>query len=89
VLHADSLSFAACRTVEEIGVGDHVILLGLVEEGSPPPPSSRPLTYFRRRYGAWPIEDAGDDEDHVGRNGSDGEIAVTNRLPADLRLGRG
>ena len=79
VLHADSLSFAACRTVEEIGAGDHAILLGLVEEGSPPPPSSRPLMYFRRRYGAWPAEVAEDARDHGGRNGRDGEVAIPRR----------
>ena len=88
VLHADSLSFAACRTVEEIQAGDHVILLGLVEEGSPPPPSSRPLMYFRRRYGAWPIEHSEDVDSLGGRTGRDGEVAVGQR-PADLRLGRG
>jgi flavin reductase (DIM6/NTAB) family NADH-FMN oxidoreductase RutF len=89
VLYADCLSFAACRTVEEIGAGDHVILIGLVEEGSPPPPFSRPLMYYRRRYGAWPIEVAEDDVNHGGQNGHDGAIAVSDRLPADLRLGRG
>lgn len=65
-----------------------MILIGLVEEGSPPPPLSRPLMYFRRRYGAWPIEVAEDDDSHGGQIGRDGEFAVTNRLPAELRLGR-
>ncbi len=56
VLVGDNLSYAACRTVQEIQAGDHVILIGLVEDGTPPPPLSRPLTYFRRRYVPWPGE---------------------------------
>jgi flavin reductase (NADH) len=54
ILFADSLSFAECRTVQEVEAGDHVILIAAVEGGSPPPPESRPLTYFRRRYSPWP-----------------------------------
>jgi 3-hydroxy-9,10-secoandrosta-1,3,5(10)-triene-9,17-dione monooxygenase reductase component len=53
VLVDDALSHAACRTLQEIEAGDHLILIGLVESGSPPPPLSRPLTYFRRQYGPW------------------------------------
>jgi flavin reductase (DIM6/NTAB) family NADH-FMN oxidoreductase RutF len=89
VLYADSLSFAACRTVEEIGAGDHVILIGHVEEGSSPPPQSRPLMYFRRRYRAWPTEVAENDGSTDSRNGDDGAVAVSDRAPADLRLAQG
>ena len=34
VLHADALAWAECVTVHEIEPGDHVILLGQVEEGA-------------------------------------------------------
>ena len=54
VLFADSVSYAGCRIVDDIVAGDHVILVGLAEEGSPPPPQSTPLAYFRRTYGMWP-----------------------------------
>ena len=59
VLHADSLSWAECRTSQRIDAGDHVILIADVLAGSPPPPESRPLMYFRHHYEAWPgqVED--------------------------------
>ena len=43
--------FAACRIMQAIDVGDHTILIGLVEEAQPPSPDSEPLVYFRRGYG--------------------------------------
>jgi flavin reductase (DIM6/NTAB) family NADH-FMN oxidoreductase RutF len=49
-LHADSLSHAACRTVQVIEAGDHVILIGQVEGGAVPNPADHPLVYFRRAY---------------------------------------
>lgn len=60
ILDHDGLAHAECRTVEEIEAGDHVILIALVEAGSPPSPGTRPLMYFRHHYGAWPgnVEDA-------------------------------
>jgi flavin reductase (DIM6/NTAB) family NADH-FMN oxidoreductase RutF len=63
ILHADSLSWAECRIQHEIKSGDHVILIAAVEAGSPPPPLSRPLMYFRHHHEAWSGEVA--DARHV------------------------
>ena len=52
-LHQDAMAWAACSTENEIEAGDHLILLGLVEDGEAPDPNSTPLLYFRRTYGAW------------------------------------
>ena len=54
ILDNEILSFAACRIVQKIEAGDHVILVGLAVAGLAPPPLSRPLTYFRRNYEPWP-----------------------------------
>jgi flavin reductase (DIM6/NTAB) family NADH-FMN oxidoreductase RutF len=56
ILHRDSLAYAECRTTEEIDAGDHVVLIARVVAGAPPPAQSRPLMYFRHRYGPWPGE---------------------------------
>jgi flavin reductase (DIM6/NTAB) family NADH-FMN oxidoreductase RutF len=53
VLHADSLAWAECRVEQEFVSGDHVVVIGAVEAGVPPPPHSRPLMYFRHRFSAW------------------------------------
>jgi flavin reductase (NADH) len=56
-LHADSLAHAECTIVQTIQAGDHVIVVGRVDDGQPPPPGSAPLMYFRRGYGTWPSSD--------------------------------
>jgi flavin reductase (DIM6/NTAB) family NADH-FMN oxidoreductase RutF len=53
VLHADSLAWAECRIEQGIVSGDHMVIIAAVEDGSPPPPGSRPLMYFRHRFSAW------------------------------------
>ncbi|MBM4408273.1 MAG: flavin reductase family protein [Chloroflexi bacterium] len=60
ILDQDGLAHAECRIVQELASGDHVILIALVEAGSPPAPGTRPLMYFRHQYGAWSgnVEDA-------------------------------
>src|SRR5262249_38039376 len=53
-LHADSMAYAECTLVQEMEGGDHMILVGRVDGGQPPPPGTQPLMYFRRSYATWP-----------------------------------
>jgi flavin reductase (DIM6/NTAB) family NADH-FMN oxidoreductase RutF len=53
VLVADALAWAECATVHEIEPGDHVILLGQVEEGAGAADDDAPLMYYRRSWGVW------------------------------------
>ena len=53
-LTEDALAYAECLTEQELEVGDHLILIGLVEAGSPPDPERAPILYFRRAYGSTP-----------------------------------
>lgn len=54
VLHAGAIAHAECTTLEELEIGDHVVVTGLVEDGSPPDPSQVPIVYFRRSYASAP-----------------------------------
>ena len=53
VLTADALAWAECVTVQELEPGDHVILLGQVEEGASAADEDAPLMYYRRSWGVW------------------------------------
>ncbi len=53
VLAADALAWAECVTVHELEPGDHVILLGRVEEGAGAAGEDAPLMYYRRSWGVW------------------------------------
>ncbi len=53
-LYADSIGHAACRTVNVIEAGDHLILLGSVEHGAPVKDAGRPLVYYRQAYYSLP-----------------------------------
>jgi flavin reductase (DIM6/NTAB) family NADH-FMN oxidoreductase RutF len=53
VLAEDALAWAECVTVQELEPGDHVILLGQVEEGSGAADEDAPLMYYRRSWGVW------------------------------------
>jgi flavin reductase (NADH) len=77
VLVADSVSFAACRVVDDVVAGDHVILIGLAEEGAPPEAETPPLAYFRREYGPWsaPAHAPAPDRPPSDRNLSPARIA--------------
>jgi flavin reductase (DIM6/NTAB) family NADH-FMN oxidoreductase RutF len=55
ILHEDSVAHARCDLVQEVEAGDHVLLLGHVQEVSPPDPDAVPLLYFRRTYDRWPV----------------------------------
>jgi flavin reductase (DIM6/NTAB) family NADH-FMN oxidoreductase RutF len=72
ILYADSLSWLECRIEQVVRSGDHALLIGGVVAGSPPPPRSRPLMYFRHRYETW----AGDVDDAEAAARSPGSAAA-------------
>jgi flavin reductase ActVB len=49
-LYDDALSHAACRTVETIEAGDHIVFIGRVEAGEVTPGMEQPLVYYQRTY---------------------------------------
>lgn len=53
VLADDALAWAECVTVHELEPGDHVVLLGQVEEGAGAADEDAPLMYYRRSWGVW------------------------------------
>jgi flavin reductase (DIM6/NTAB) family NADH-FMN oxidoreductase RutF len=53
LLHQDVVAWAECATVHELEVGDHVLLVGRVEDGGSQPELGRPLMYYRRSWGVW------------------------------------
>lgn len=53
VLADDALAWAECVTVHELEPGDHVVLLGQVEEGAGAAADDAPLMYYRRSWGVW------------------------------------
>jgi flavin reductase (DIM6/NTAB) family NADH-FMN oxidoreductase RutF len=55
ILHQDVVAYAECVVDQEIDAGDHYVYIGLMEGGETLEGVS-PLTYFRRVYGAWPVE---------------------------------
>jgi flavin reductase (DIM6/NTAB) family NADH-FMN oxidoreductase RutF len=54
ILHEGAVAHAECSTLEELEVGDHVVVTGLVEAGSPPDQADVPIVYFRREYSSAP-----------------------------------
>jgi len=52
-LAEDALAWAECVTVQELEPGDHVVLLGQVEEGGGAADEDAPLMYYRRSWGVW------------------------------------
>ena len=53
VLEADALAWAEYVTVHEFEPGDHMILLGQVEDGAGAADEDAPLMYYRRSWGVW------------------------------------
>jgi flavin reductase ActVB len=63
LLHEDALAWAECATLHELEVGDHVILVALVEEGGVRPELEPPLMYYRRSWGVWsPVHEPAEPE---------------------------
>jgi flavin reductase ActVB len=59
LLENDALAWAECTTLHELEVGDHVLLVALVEEGGVRPELEPPLMYYRRSWGVWsPVHEA-------------------------------
>jgi flavin reductase (DIM6/NTAB) family NADH-FMN oxidoreductase RutF len=54
VLHEASIAHAECLVDQEVGGGDHLIVIGRITGGQAPRPYSKPLMYFRRSYATWP-----------------------------------
>jgi flavin reductase (DIM6/NTAB) family NADH-FMN oxidoreductase RutF len=63
LLHADALAWAECRTLHELEIGDHVLLVALVEDGGVRPELEPPLMYYRRSWGVWsPVHESSEPE---------------------------
>jgi flavin reductase (DIM6/NTAB) family NADH-FMN oxidoreductase RutF len=59
LLFEDVLAWAECTTVHELEVGDHVILVGRVDDGGVQAELEPPLMYYRRSWGVWsPVHEA-------------------------------
>jgi flavin reductase (DIM6/NTAB) family NADH-FMN oxidoreductase RutF len=59
LLDEDALAWAECSTVHELAIGDHVLLVGGVEDGGVRPDLEPPLMYYRRSWGVWsPVHEA-------------------------------
>ena len=59
LLADDVLAWADCETMQELEVGDHVLLVARVEAGGVQPELEPPLMYYRRSWGVWsPTHDA-------------------------------
>jgi flavin reductase (DIM6/NTAB) family NADH-FMN oxidoreductase RutF len=52
VLVHDSVGYTVCKSHSEFEAGDHLIVVGLVEDGASRHETA-PLVYARRRFGAW------------------------------------
>jgi flavin reductase (DIM6/NTAB) family NADH-FMN oxidoreductase RutF len=54
ILHEGAVAHAECVTVEELELGDHVVVAGEVAAGSSPAGDDVPIVYFRRSYTSAP-----------------------------------
>jgi flavin reductase (DIM6/NTAB) family NADH-FMN oxidoreductase RutF len=50
ILEQVAVAHAECSTLDELEMGDHVVVTGLVEAGEPPAPSDVPIVYFDRTF---------------------------------------
>ncbi|WP_116199118.1 flavin reductase family protein [Amycolatopsis circi] len=53
ILSGHVLAHAECSVREEIRVGDHSVVIGLLDDGEAY--DRPPLVYYRKNYSAWPI----------------------------------
>lgn len=58
ILQAGAVAHAECSTVEELEVGDHVVVTGLVHAGCAPEEEDVPIVYFRKAF--WSAGQAGE-----------------------------
>jgi flavin reductase (DIM6/NTAB) family NADH-FMN oxidoreductase RutF len=54
ILHEGAVAHAECTTLEELEIGDHVVVTGLVVEGAAPRPEDVPIVYFRKAFTSAP-----------------------------------
>jgi flavin reductase (DIM6/NTAB) family NADH-FMN oxidoreductase RutF len=59
ILHEGAIAHAECSTLNEHNIGDHVVVYGVVERGSPPAPTEVPIVYFRKSYASAPSPPGG------------------------------
>ena len=55
ILHEGAVAHAECTTLEELEIGDHVVVTGLVEAGAPPDPEQVPIVWFRKSFTSAPF----------------------------------
>lgn len=55
ILHEGAVAHAECTTHDELEIGDHVVVTGLVEAGSPPTADDVPIVWFRRGFASAPL----------------------------------
>lgn len=58
ILHEGAIAHAECATLDELEVGDHLVVTGLVEAGSAPDPEEVPIVYFRHAFSSAPVAPA-------------------------------
>jgi flavin reductase (DIM6/NTAB) family NADH-FMN oxidoreductase RutF len=58
ILHEGAVAHAECTTHDELEIGDHVVVTGVVEAGSPPKPDDLPIVWFRRGFASAPLPHA-------------------------------
>jgi flavin reductase (DIM6/NTAB) family NADH-FMN oxidoreductase RutF len=54
ILHEGAVAHAECTVIEELEIGDHIVLTGLVVAGVAPDPEDVPIVYFRKAFSAAP-----------------------------------
>jgi flavin reductase (DIM6/NTAB) family NADH-FMN oxidoreductase RutF len=54
ILHEGAIAHAECTTLEELEIGDHVVVTGLVEAGAPPDADQVPIVWFRKSFASAP-----------------------------------
>jgi len=59
ILHEGAVAHAECTTEDELEIGDHVVVTGLVQAGSPPRPGDVPIVWFRRGFSSARAPDEG------------------------------
>jgi flavin reductase (DIM6/NTAB) family NADH-FMN oxidoreductase RutF len=55
LLHEGAVAHAECSTLEELEIGDHVVVTGRVEAGAGPRPDDVPIVWFRRGFASAPV----------------------------------
>ena len=65
LLHEDALAWAECTTLQEVEVGDHVVLIAQVENGGVRHELEPPILYYRRSWGVWSPVHESDEPDPV------------------------